>query len=130
MGGYHWPEELPKVNPGTETVEDIIDGIKTERYTECDNADKEDGFEKAAVYVNYRKKPLHAARSLSDGSWTSKLGEDEDIRHATLLALEGRRYGKAVIFLKRRIEKCPRSNLQTRFRSFLSKIFGRALGKS
>jgi hypothetical protein len=45
--------------------------------------------------------PKHAARSLPNGAWTSKLGDDEDIEHSTLAVLEGREYGRAKVFLKR-----------------------------
>jgi hypothetical protein len=103
-GGYHWPEGLPKELVGTETIENFVNAFKTKNYIECENGELEDGFEKVAIFANYRDKPLHAARSLPDGSWTSKLGNGEDIRHATLFALEGNRYGKAAVFLKRKID--------------------------
>jgi hypothetical protein len=101
LAGYYWPEGLPKELPAMETLGNFINAFKTVRYVECENGEFEDGFEKVAIFVNYRNKPLHAARLLPDGSWTSKLGEGEDIRHLSLFALEGIRYGKAVAFLKR-----------------------------
>ncbi len=45
-------------------------------------------FEKIAIYVDTDGVPTHAARQLPDGSWTSKLGDWEDIQHQTLEALE------------------------------------------
>ena len=129
LGGYYWPEGLPKEAPGTETLENFINAFKTRRYVECESAEIEDEFEKVALFANYRNKPTHAARSLLDGSWTSKLREGEDIRHPTLFALEGRRYGKAVVFLKRKREKCATPNMLMRFRLFLSKLFEKARGK-
>ena len=104
--------------PGTKTLENFVNAFKPERFVECESAELEDGLEKVAIFVNYRNKPLHAARSLPDGSWTSKLGDGEDIRHPTLFALEGRRYGNAVAFLKRKREKCQRSNPLRKLRSF------------
>lgn len=100
--GCYWPTALPRQLPSTETLENFVSAFKTLGYVECENGDLENGIEKVALFVDYRNKPLHAARSLPDGNWTSKLGEGEDIQHATLLALEGRRYGKAVAFLKRK----------------------------
>jgi hypothetical protein len=65
----------------------------------------EAGFEKIAIYVDGDGVPTHAARQLSDGAWTSKLGEWEDIRHLTLEAMEddglGLGYGKVSLILKR-----------------------------
>jgi hypothetical protein len=45
----------------------------------------------------------HAARSLPNGRWTSKLGNGEDIEHITLAVLEGDLYGKVRVFLKRQV---------------------------
>lgn len=53
--------------------------------------------------------PTHMARQLPDGTWSSKLGPNEDITHFTLDALEsyGRahgardEYGCDVLYLKR-----------------------------
>jgi hypothetical protein len=49
------------------------------------------GEEKICLYAK-NGKPTHAARQLSNGRWTSKLGPDEDVEH-DLSDLEGRRYG-------------------------------------
>lgn len=43
----------------------------------------------------------HAARQLPDGSWTSKLGPDEDILHRTPQALVGDLYGQVQAIMKR-----------------------------
>jgi len=39
--------------------------------------------------------------------WTSKCGPLEDIEHKTLRSVEGREYGHATTFLKRRIDRKP-----------------------
>ena len=44
-------------------------------------------------------------RLKTDGKWTSKLGDWEDIDHDSLAAVEGVFYGKAVSFMKRPIMK-------------------------
>ena len=44
--------------------------------------------------------PLHAARHVPSGRWTSKLGELEDIEHA-LDGLEGTEYCSVVQIMKR-----------------------------
>jgi len=58
------------------------------------------GFEKVALFADAQGLPLHAARQLSDGRWTSKLGEQEDIEHA-LRDLEGVAYGNVALVMKR-----------------------------
>lgn len=68
--------------------------------------DLEAGIEKIAIYVDANGVPTHAARQLADGTWTSKLGEWEDIQHKTLEAMEDSRglglgYGKVKLILKR-----------------------------
>ena len=57
------------------------------------------GFEKIALYAEAGLWK-HVARQLPDGSWTSKLGKLEDIRHDRLDALEAL-YGPVVEILER-----------------------------
>jgi len=65
----------------------------------CDDG-IEAGFEKIAVFADTQGKPRHAARQLSNGRWTSKLGNGPDIEHG-LRDLEGVRYGSVVLLMKR-----------------------------
>ena len=60
----------------------------------------EAGFEKLALFADADGLPTHAARQLTSGRWTSKLGELEDIEHA-LHDLEGVEYGSVVLIMKR-----------------------------
>jgi hypothetical protein len=69
-------------------------------YAPCDGVQLEPGFQKIAVYAKGLV-PTHTARQLSDGSWTSKLGTLEDIKHDTLDAVEGDLYGQVAILLRR-----------------------------
>jgi hypothetical protein len=64
-----------------------------------EGAEPEPGFEKVALYADAAGIPTHAARQLSGGKWTSKLGRREDIEHA-LDDLTGDVYGSVVAFLK------------------------------
>lgn len=98
--GVHWPEGLFR----TETLDAFVVAYEQLGYELCSSAELEEGFEKIALYVDSMGEPSHAARQLPHGSWTSKLGEWEDIEHRTLEALEGdqgRGYGKVVRLLKR-----------------------------
>jgi hypothetical protein len=48
--------------------------------------------------------PTHAAKQMESGKWSSKLGDWEDVEHATLEALEGDFYGKVAQILKRPVK--------------------------
>lgn len=94
---YYWPYEVA----GMDTLQALIQLYVDEGYKECDNGEREDRFEKVAIYVN-QAGPQHAARQLESGRWTSKLGIREDIEHDTLETLEDGPYGKATVFLRKR----------------------------
>jgi hypothetical protein len=68
-------------------------------YGPCPNGALESGMEKVAIYI-LDGEPMHAARQLSSGMWTSKLGVDVDIEH-TLDGLIGLEYGQPEVFLSR-----------------------------
>lgn len=99
--GYFWPPGLPREPIDQETVGNFVKAFETEGYLVCDDGAIEQGFEKIAIYADTNKRPLHAARSLSKGVWSSKMGDLEDIEHATLEAVAGKQYGSPVAFLKR-----------------------------
>jgi hypothetical protein len=84
--GVYWPPGVER----TESLEAFIEAFKTKGYLPCedDNSDLEPGCEKIAIYLGDDNKPCHAARQLSSGAWTSKLGVLEDIEHKTLTSLE------------------------------------------
>ena len=73
--------------------------LATEHFEPCLDGSREEGFEKIAIYA-LGAEVRHAARQEEDGTWRSKLGEDEDIEH-TLDGLAGPLYGKVVAFLRR-----------------------------
>ncbi len=86
----------------------LISVFKKLDYEPCENSELEDDFEKVAIYVSTKDEihapkgsVTHMARQLSDGKWTSKLGEDVDISHNTLQAVEGNVYGVVKQILKR-----------------------------
>jgi len=94
---YYWPPEIPR----TETLETFIKAYEILGYSLCENTMYEEGFEKIAVYVNSRGKPTHAARQLSSGNWTSKLGQLEDVEHSSVDGIAGLYYGSVGIILRR-----------------------------
>lgn len=82
-------------------MENFIKAFKRLRYKICNNPALEKGYEKVAIYINDKNNPTHAARQLPSGIWTSKIGDEEDIQHDTLVGLEGKAYGKVSTILKR-----------------------------
>jgi hypothetical protein len=66
----------------------------------CDDDRLETGFDKVALYGNTFLY-THAARQLSDGKWTSKLGKAEDIEHDTPEVVAGGIYGEVVEIMRR-----------------------------
>jgi hypothetical protein len=93
----YWPHGVAR----EETLEAFLAAFGAIGYVSCDNPLLEPGFEKIAVYVDAHNVPTHAARQTPTGAWSSKLGQLDDIEHATLEALEGGLYGKATHFTKR-----------------------------
>jgi len=95
MGFYFWPRNIPRQY----SVEAYVMVYESMGYKPCDNGAFENEFEKVAVFSK-NGKPTHAARQLSDGKWTSKLGKNIDISHS-IESMEGGQYGDVHQFLKR-----------------------------
>lgn len=94
-GGLHWPDgAVPE-----DTLEGWISAYRTLGYAPGASIELEPGVEKVAIYADHDF-PLHAARQLPSGFWTSKLGPQEDIEHE-LAALEGAQYGRVATVLAR-----------------------------
>jgi hypothetical protein len=93
----HWPVGVAR--------EESLSGFQAAffvlGYRQCDHADFEEGMEKVAIYADAQGNPLHVARQLASGRWTSKLGALEDIEH-DLHHLEGEHYGQVALVMKRR----------------------------
>ena len=100
---YYWPEGVAREL----TLEAFGAAYETLGYSRCDSSAYEPGFLKVAIYVDQNGIPTHVARQFRDGSWTSKLGGLEDIRHLSLDHLAGQTeqsYGT-----RRRPEGCRNS---------------------
>jgi hypothetical protein len=93
--GY-WPSAAPRVT----TLAAFAAAYATLEYQPCASEALEPGLEKIAIFVDGANVPTHAARQLSDGSWTSKLGRAEDIRHP-LRQVEGTAYGTVALVMSR-----------------------------
>lgn len=100
-GVTFWPEGASK----TTNISSLVEAFQTKGYEKCDTYNYEEGFMKVALYWN----PLtqdwtHAARQHKDGTWTSKLGRENDIQHGTPFSIEGEAYGKVYCFMKRAVD--------------------------
>lgn len=95
VGAYFWPADVPR----SETLSSFLLAFQSLGYRQCDDETLEPTFERIALFVA-DDKPTHAARQLSDGSWTSKLGKWIDISHS-LRALVGPMYGDVAALMKR-----------------------------
>lgn len=97
--GY-WPTGVSR----EETLDSFIAAYKTLGYRHADDGSLEDGYEKIVIYVKAMStEPTHAAKQLSNGTWSSKLGDDHDIMHQTPELLNGRVYGVPTKYMKRKI---------------------------
>lgn len=91
----YWPENVPRI----ETAEGFAAAFRTLGDSPCGDGEFEPGYEEVALYAD-QGTPTHAARQLSDGRWSSKLGQSVDIAHAPD-ALDGPLYGAIVLYLRR-----------------------------
>ncbi|KAF5061524.1 hypothetical protein DSECCO2_314540 [anaerobic digester metagenome] len=95
-----WP---PNVQAGLAPVY-LIKLFEHFGYEVCDSYNHEDGYRKVALYYDDQKNVwTHAARELSNGFWTSKLGPYNDIQHCTPLELESDEYGIVYCYMKKRL---------------------------
>ncbi len=94
-GNYRWPDAGR--SPSVASLIEVFSGLGFEI---CDDAEALEGFEKVALYAKDGNW-THAAIQLPGGDWSSKLGPDEDIRHATPESLAGDTYGNIHCFMRR-----------------------------
>src|SRR5439155_7319934 len=88
-----------------ETLPNFIEAFKKQGYKVCRNGKFHYRYEKVAIFVGDKGRPLHAARLLPNGVWSSKLGDEEDIEHRTLECIQGKAYGRVAAFLKRKLPR-------------------------
>lgn len=69
------------------TVDCFVKTFRWLGYRVCTTSRQEFGYEKIVLYTR-GVEPKHMARQLSNGTWTSKCGDLEDITHFTLDAVE------------------------------------------
>jgi hypothetical protein len=91
-----WPDGVPQ----EDTVDALVEVYRRHGFEICPNGDHENRFDKIAIYA-IEGSFQHAAKLLDDGTWSSKLGPDDDIAHRELAALEGAAYGHVAVYMRR-----------------------------
>jgi hypothetical protein len=91
----YWPDGIPR----DDSLSSFLAAFGTLNFSQCQTPDLEPGVEKVALYGRDGR-CMHAARQLSSGLWSSKLGMAWDISHA-LDDLAGNKYGQVLAILGR-----------------------------
>lgn len=99
---HYWPENIPR----EEETNSFIKLYESIGYVVCKDGKCEPHFEKVAIFIDIYNTPTHAARQLSSGQWTSKLGRDMDVSH-TIWSIEGGVYGVVDVYMKRPWKNSP-----------------------
>jgi hypothetical protein len=106
-----WPQSYDAYWPPYPAIDEatllgFVSAFRTRGYEVCKDGSLEQGFEKVAIYMRPNDpEPTHAARQLSNGKWTSKLGDFADITHDTPDDVNGFNrdsYGTPQCYLRRR----------------------------
>src|SRR5262249_13542859 len=93
---WYWPEGIPR----EETISAFRAVFALFGFHPCEDGAPERGVEKLVLYAD-GEKPIHSARQLPSGKWTSKLGTLLDIEHDTAEALAGGIYGSIAGYFAR-----------------------------
>jgi hypothetical protein len=105
-GESFWPAGIDRVA----TVAAFMAAFELLGYEPCTNPDLEPGFEKVAIF-SIGNDTKHMARQLSDGTWTSKLGEWWDIQHYLPDGVQDppnrKHYGSRSQLMRRRVINPP-----------------------
>jgi len=94
----HWPASVQR----TETIDAFVEFFKCLHFEDVPLLATlvTPGYWKVAIYADSTGFPLHVARQLVDGRWTSKLGLKVDINHENLQCLEGGDFGYVVKIMR------------------------------
>ena len=100
---FWWPDPYafwPSGVPFEVTLTAFESAFATLGYSRCNDESLESNIEKIVIYAK-ASVPTHAARQLSNGRWTSNLGREADIEHASPDALISNHYGVPVFIMRR-----------------------------
>lgn len=95
-GQYYWPNN----RFGDYSLAAFKAMFEEQGFEECLSEDLEVGFDKIVLY-GVDGEFLHVALQTPAGSWSSKLGDLEDIEHSTAQAIAGGAYGEIAAIMRR-----------------------------
>jgi hypothetical protein len=96
---YFWPQGVPRAFD----LSAYIQAFESLGYESIESSQHEVGFQRIAIYVDSAGEPVHVARQLPNGRWTSKMDIFEDIEHVTAESLTGDVYARVAAVLRRPI---------------------------
>lgn len=99
--GYYWP---PGAGQGDEP-DALRSCFEQIGYELCTDGLPEVGFEKVALYEDDDGMWSHAAKLQENGTWSSKLGEIEDIQHDSEHCFAKSIYGRGLLHATQEISK-------------------------
>ena len=97
--GQYWPAGAAR----TMDIAGLVDAFERVGFKACKNETLEVGYEKVVLYIDPAGEWTHAARLTLHGRWRSKLGDWEDIEHASPQELCGALYGNVHGYMKRKM---------------------------
>ena len=93
---FYWPPNIRRQLD----MQSFIELYQLVGYTVCANGNLEIGVEKIAIF-QLNGDPSHAARQLSNGNWTSKMGPWHDVEHTLNSMNNSVGYGDVTVFMSR-----------------------------
>ena len=112
----YWPPGVPR----EKSVKALRSAFASAGYQRCADGSLEPAKQKIAIYAVRQDSeyfPKHAAIQLDDGRWSSKLGENVDIRHDTPEDVECAAYGRVIEYMVR-----PRSTIPRPLRQLVQSV--------
>ena len=94
--GYYWPAGAAR----SRLLAGHVEAFRTLGYEVCEDGSLDPNKDKIVLYVNGYGHVVHAARQLTDGKWTSKMGNFDDIAHESPDSVAGE-YGTPSCFMQR-----------------------------
>lgn len=101
--GFYWPKDVER----QPYLPFYIQAFESEGFRVCKDRDGNcEEVERIVLFLGNENCVWHAARQLSSGKWTSKLGKKwEDIEHRTPELMNCNEYGEATVYMSRKRPK-------------------------
>ena len=96
---FYWPPNIRRQHD----LQSFVELYQLVSYQICADPSVEIGLEKIAIFAFPNGEPTHAAKQLSSGRWSSKMGPWHDVEHTLNSLNNSAEYGNAVIIMSRPI---------------------------